>query len=303
MRKNFVAASLFFALIVLLAPAGTSAQISVGVSITTAPPALPVYTQPICPAAGFIWTPGYWSYGPAGYFWVPGTWVRAPRVGFLWTPGYWGWGGGVYAWHGGYWGPHVGFYGGVNYGFGYGGVGYGGGYWHGGVFAYNTSVNHVDVNVVHNTYSKTVINNTSVSRVSYNGGTGGTTARATASEESAAHENHIQPTSEQTRHEETAKNDRAQLASENHGRPSVAATPKAGEFKGAGVTGASHSEHAAKSEHAENPSHSSARSENASSNQHNVSKQQKTSKNGNSNGAHHNSGGAKHENPSHKESK
>ena len=26
-------------------------------------------------------------------------------------------------WHAGYWGPHVGFYGGVNYGYGYGGVG------------------------------------------------------------------------------------------------------------------------------------------------------------------------------------
>ena len=24
----------------------------------------------------------------------------------------------------GYWGPHVGFYGGINYGYGYGGVGY-----------------------------------------------------------------------------------------------------------------------------------------------------------------------------------
>ena len=78
MRKFYLMFSIFFPLITLLAPAVTSAQISVGVSITTAPPALPVYTQPICPAAGFIWTPGYWSYGPAGYFWVPGTWVRAP---------------------------------------------------------------------------------------------------------------------------------------------------------------------------------------------------------------------------------
>ena len=57
--------------------------------------------------------------GGGGYYWVPGTWVQPPRVGVLWTPGYWGFVGGVYAFHAGYWGPHVGFYGGVNYGFGY----------------------------------------------------------------------------------------------------------------------------------------------------------------------------------------
>ena len=31
----------------------------------------------------------------------------------------------------GYWGPHVGYYGGVNYGFGYMGVGFAGGAWRG----------------------------------------------------------------------------------------------------------------------------------------------------------------------------
>ena len=61
------------------------------------------------------------------------TWVSPPAVGVLWTPGYWGWVDGVYLWHAGYWGPHIGFYGGVNYGFGYGGVGCQGGYWRGGV--------------------------------------------------------------------------------------------------------------------------------------------------------------------------
>src|SRR6266481_506010 len=104
--------SILWLLLVLatLAIPGTSpAQISVGVSVRIAPPALPVYTQPICPGDGYIWTPGYWVYGPDGYYWVPGTWVMAPAVGMLWTPGYWGWGGGVYAWHGGYWGPHIGF--------------------------------------------------------------------------------------------------------------------------------------------------------------------------------------------------
>src|ERR1700739_3236501 len=99
-------------------PSASRAQLAVGVSIRVGPPAWPVYPQPICPGPGYIWTPGYWAYGPVGYYWVPGTWVVAPAVGLLWTPGYWGWSGGFYAWHAGYWGPHVGFYGGINYGFG-----------------------------------------------------------------------------------------------------------------------------------------------------------------------------------------
>ena len=72
----------------------------------------------------------------------PGCLLRGPV--FFWTPGYWGFGGGLYLWHAGYWGPHVGFYGGVNYGYGYGGVGFYGGRWEGGHFAYNTAVLHVN---------------------------------------------------------------------------------------------------------------------------------------------------------------
>ena len=145
------------ALAILAIPASTPAQIAVGISVHIGPPALPVYAQPVCPGVGYIWTPGYWSYGPDGYFWVPGTWVMAPTPGLLWTPGYWGWAGGVYVWHGGYWGPHVGFYGGINYGFGYGGVGFVGGEWRGGAFHYNTAVTNVNTTVIHNTYvNKTV---------------------------------------------------------------------------------------------------------------------------------------------------
>jgi WXXGXW repeat (2 copies) len=120
-------------LILPVAPANAG----VFVSINIAPPVLPVYQQPPLPAPGYLWTPGYWAYGDAGYFWVPGVWVQPPSAGLLWTPGYWGYAGGVYGWHGGYWGPHIGFYGGVNYGYGYGGVGFVGGEWRGGVFAYN----------------------------------------------------------------------------------------------------------------------------------------------------------------------
>lgn len=207
-----------------------SAQVSVGISVHVGPPALPVYVQPACPTPGYMWTPGYWAYGAAGYYWVPGVWVSPPRVGLLWTPGYWGWGGGVYAFHAGYWGPHVGFYGGVNYGFGYGGVGFGGGAWRGGTFAYNTAVVNVNSTVIHNTYvDRTVVNNTTVNHTSFNGGPGGVAAQPTAAERGYANESHVAATSEQSEHERTAGADRSNLASENHGRPANPAMSHVGE--------------------------------------------------------------------------
>ena len=104
--------SLLLGLVILAASAASFAQIDISVRI--GPPPLPVYEQPVCPGDGYIWTPGYWAYGPDGYFWVPGTWVLAPQPGYLWTPPWWGWSDGVYLFHGGYWGPHIGFYGGIN---------------------------------------------------------------------------------------------------------------------------------------------------------------------------------------------
>jgi hypothetical protein len=230
---------LLLALLPFAIPSATPAQIALGISVHIGPPALPVYVQPVCPAAGYIWTPGYWAYGPDGYFWVPGTWVIAPTPGYLWTPGYWGWGGGAYLWHAGYWGPHVGFYGGINYGFGYGGVGFFGGEWRGGAYHYNTAVTNVNTTVIHNTYvNNTVINRTTVNNVSYNGGAGGVNARPTSTELAAEREHHVAATSLQTQHEQTARNDRSMLASENHGTPAVAATPRPGQFHGQGVVAA-----------------------------------------------------------------
>jgi len=214
---------LFAALCVI--PATSFAQFGIGIAIHVGPPALPVYAQPPCPTEGFLWTPGYWAYGPVGYYWVPGVWVAPPQVGLLWTPGYWGFVGGAYGWHGGYWGPHVGFYGGINYGFGYGGVGFFGGRWEGGRFAYNTAVVSVNNTMVRNVYvDRTVINNTTVvnNRVAFNG-EGGVNARPTPEEQSFSRENHIQPTSNQISHEQSAAQDRNQWASNNHGAPGTAA--------------------------------------------------------------------------------
>jgi len=213
----------------LAAPAASFA--GVFISVGFAPPVLPVYSQPLCPGNGYMWTPGYWAYGPAGYYWVPGVWVRPPQVGVLWTPGYWGWGGGAFIFHEGYWGPHIGFYGGVNYGFGFGGVGYEGGVWRGGVFAYNRSVNNINVTVVHNVYNHEVVVN-NVSHVSFNGGTGGIAARPSAQEQAAIREQHVAPTGEQQAHVQSAASDRGQLASVNGGRPQMAAARTPGEYKG-----------------------------------------------------------------------
>src|SRR5581483_3105121 len=110
----------------------------------------------------------------------------------------WAFIGGRYRFHHGYWGATVGFYGGINYGFGYIGVGFIGGGWHGSVFRYNTAVVHVNTVVVHNTYvDRTVIRNTTVvNRVSFNGGRGGIVATPNAQERSAMNEQHFRATNE-----------------------------------------------------------------------------------------------------------
>src|SRR5277367_873599 len=213
-------------------PAATYSQVGVGVAITNPPPALPVYDQPVCPGDGYVWTPGYWARpdDSADYYWVPGTWVVAPEVGLTWTPGYWGWGGDAFLWHEGYWGPQVGFYGGINYGFGYFGVGFVGGRWDDGHFFYNRAVLNVNVTNIHNVYNTTVIHDTTVNRVSFNGGNGGISARATPEEERYANERHVGPVAAQTEHAQAARSNPEMRASVNHGRPSIAATPRPGAF-------------------------------------------------------------------------
>jgi hypothetical protein len=136
-------------------------------SSTSPPPPLPEEDQPPLPQDGSLWTPGYWSWGAQRYFWIPGAWVRPPQVGVVWTPGYWSSAGTAFVFHPGHWGPTVGFYGGVNYGYGYFGNGYSGGHWIGNSFAYNTAVNHVDPAIAHHAYSESVAGQGSRGVVSY----------------------------------------------------------------------------------------------------------------------------------------
>jgi hypothetical protein len=202
------------------------------------PPPLPVYEQPPCPEDGYVWTPGNWQRGSAGYFWVPGTWVQPPQVGVFWTPGYWGYADGAYGFHAGYWAAHIGFYGGVNYGFGYGGSGFVGGRWDGGSYEYNTSVSNVDVAKVHNTYNQTVeYDNVNVNNASYNGGAAGVTAVPTARDRAVAQEAHIAPTPAQSAHILAASRRPELAAKNNRGYPAVAATVRPDTFSGPGVMG------------------------------------------------------------------
>lgn len=231
-RFRAVLVSLAFAAAAAVLPSIASAGIAVDVSVGIAPPPLPVYVQSPIPAPGYIWVPGYWAWDGNGYYWVPGTWVQPPYVGALWTPGYWGWAGGVYVFHRGYWGPHVGFYGGINYGFGYTGVGYAGGYWRGGAFYYNRSVNRIDNVHITNVYNRTVVNNTTINRTSFNGGQDGVVAHPTSQEARFASERHTAPVAAQEQQRSMASQNQAMRASFNHGTPAFAATPRAGQFKG-----------------------------------------------------------------------
>jgi hypothetical protein len=195
---------------------------------TQPPPPLPEYDQPPAPDPDYLWTPGYWAWGPEGYYWVPGAWAAPPYVGALWTPGYWGFVGGYYRFHHGFWGLHIGFYGGIDYGYGYVGHGYYGGYWNGGHFFYNTAITHVNVNVIHNVYVHNVVinnvtvNNRVINRVSFNGGSGGVQARPVAAEVAVLHEQRNAPMASQVQAQHEAAQNKQQFYSANQGRPAVA---------------------------------------------------------------------------------
>ncbi len=214
-------------------PATSYASFSVAISVGFAPPALPLYLQPPCPASGYIWTPGYWAYSAetADYFWVPGTWVVAAEPGLLWTPGYWALGAGAYLWNAGYWASHVGFYGGINYGYGYFGSGFEGGYWRDHDFYYNQAVMNISNVNVTNVYNRSVPDtNYYGTRPSFNGAAG-VHASPTRSDLAAAHEPHHSITQPQILQATSAQNVPALRASINHGYPSVAATTGPGAFQ------------------------------------------------------------------------
>jgi hypothetical protein len=239
LKKSRWLGALLLALTFIATPALASAQtffdisfggvgFGGGIFVDFAPPALPYYNQPPCPGPNFIWMPGYWAWGDGGYYWVPGTWVAAPQTGLYWTPGYWAWDGDydAYVWNSGYWAPEVGFYGGIDYGFGYYGNGYVGGSWFGNAFRYNTAVTNVNITIVRNVYvDRTVaVNNYDRDRydhVSFNGGFGGIQARPSQRELAVLNDRRFPMTAAQTQHVQVAAQDRNLLATVNHGSPNI----------------------------------------------------------------------------------
>ncbi len=206
------------------------------------PPPLPDYDQPPPPADGYIWTPGYWGWGPAGYYWVPGAWVEPPYMGALWTPGYWGFYGSRYSFYPGHWGLHIGFYGGINYGFGFVGYGYEGGYWNHDHFFYNRVYNHIDVRRVHNVYNYRANVNVHANfrenehvnanqhfnegpRASYRGPQG-VQAQPRPTEGAAWREPYAPRMNTQVQHEQHYASVRGQAAAQNHGRPATPAVSR-----------------------------------------------------------------------------
>ena len=168
---RWILPALAFTYLAAVAPA------QIYITVTTAPPALPVYEQPPCPEEGWMWSHGYWAWDDDGYYWVPGEWVPAPYTGAMWTPPWWGWQNGRYLFHEGYWGNEVGYYGGIDYGYGYMGEGFSGGEWRDGRFAYNTAVMRVNPTVIRNTYvNETIVRERTIPNerhVAYNGGPNG----------------------------------------------------------------------------------------------------------------------------------
>ena len=236
MRRAFLASTMLAGLALATLVPAAQAQVGIALSIAVAPPELPIYEQPPMPGPGYIWTPGYWAYATDGYYWVPATWVEPPSQDLLWTPGYWSFEPRGYVWNAGYWGVEVGYYGGIDYGYGYAGSGYSGGYWQNHAYYYNRDYNNFgSVHVTHE-YTRAGDNDTRAEhRTSFNGGSGGVLVQPTAQQAAYAQQSHTAPAAVQLQHQQAAAGNRALFLSANHGQPPVAATSRANQFSGAGV--------------------------------------------------------------------
>src|SRR6202000_580609 len=83
-----------------------------------------------------------------------------------------------------------------------------------------------------------VVNNVTVNKVSYNGGSGGIAAQPTSAERAATAEPHVAPTPMQRQHVQEALRNPQLSAKANGGHPAIAATPRPAAFNAPGVVGA-----------------------------------------------------------------
>ena len=150
-------------------------------------------------------------------------------------------------------GPHIGFYGGINYGFGYIGIGFVGGYWNHDRYFYNRAVTNVNVTHITNVYThNVVVNNIDNRRISYNGGPNGIRRMADPREAAALNEAHIPPTAAQRFRALGRRRSRAVLraqpgppAARLHGArpgPSAGSRPDGAPSPGAGPRGDRHND-------------------------------------------------------------
>ncbi|MDT7935039.1 MAG: hypothetical protein RQ833_10630 [Sphingomonadaceae bacterium] len=249
--RLLIAAAVPAAPLLLSASAASAQSFGVSIRVDVPPPPLPVYDQPPIPGPDYVWTPGYWAWDDdvEDYYWIPGTWVLAPQPGYYWTPPWWGYEGGYYAFHSGYWAPQVGYYGGINYGFGYFGSGFDGGYWSGPHFYYNRVVLNVvnvtrvydrpvfvnNVRIVnYNDYRRRLSDTRFYQRYAYNG-PGGIDVRPRPGWDARPRLARFDLTADQRAHYEAARRDRELFAGANRGAPPIAATPAAARFGAPGI--------------------------------------------------------------------
>ncbi len=239
----------------LLWPLAGWSQFSVLIDI--APPPLPVYAQPPVPDEGYIWMPGYWRWSAPerAYYWVPGAWLLAPNSGDLWTPGYWAYDNAGYVWHAGYWGREVGFYGGLDYGYGYNGSGYQGGRWERGAFRYNRAVSNLGnahPRLVQGAYNTAVAHGPATTHTSFNGGRAGVQVQPTPAQRQMRRAEDAGPTADPLYHEPAAL-DRSKAAG-THGLPQAAVTPRAAAFTTPGGLGVA-ADHGVRADRPDRPDH------------------------------------------------
>ena len=72
----------------ILMPVTSHADSRVSVGITIGPPPPPMVVQPVAPAPGYVWAPGYYGWNGYQYIWVSGRWI-APRPGYVWVADRW----------------------------------------------------------------------------------------------------------------------------------------------------------------------------------------------------------------------
>ena len=98
-----LAALLFAASPIAMAPANAAVSFGIRVGPTFAPPAPRHEVHRRAPFRGASWVDGRWAWRNGHWQWVNGYWGRPPRTNAHWTPGRWEHRGRNYVWVDGSW--------------------------------------------------------------------------------------------------------------------------------------------------------------------------------------------------------